>query len=277
MAKTERPGVALAGEPMWSAPVAPPGPTVDPEAYALECVLRSLISLGAVTSPRSRQTAIGTSEIGHVCDRRIAYRLAGTPRSNLTDPLRALVGVGWHAAMAEVFGRLDGGLGRFLVEYPVSYRGIPGTLDLYDRASRTVIDWKTTLRSRVVATRHGGPPTPYVVQVQTYGAALESMGETPSHVALAYVPTDAELSGLWVWRTPYDRAVADAAIERLDRLRGRLPGATAPTPSETCGWCDNFRPHSTNLDLACPGQTMNEVRGNKDGSAVVASGPAESV
>lgn len=264
--------------PPWTLPSPPSGPIIDPEAYALETAVRSLILLGAATSPRSLQQSIGSSEIGHVCDRRIAYRLAGTPASNLTDPLRSLVGVGWHAAMADMFTRLDGGSGRFLVEHHVKYRDVPGTIDLFDRALHTLFDWKSTLKSKLTAIRHNGPPTPYVVQTQTYGAGLEAQGEDVRHVALVFVPVDADLDGLYVWRTRYDRAVADAAIDRVDKLRGRLPSTVPQTPDEMCGWCDQFRPGATDLNTACPGHTQNQRGTSNDSTArMVQSGPATNV
>lgn len=226
---------------------------LDVEAYALETALRGLVHLGTATSARSLQASLGSSEAGHACDRRIAYRLAGARPTNLTDPLRAFVGSGFHSAIAELFVRLDAGSGRFLVEQRLMYRGLPGTVDLFDRYTRTVIDWKTTLKSKLTKVRHDGPAQPYIVQTQLYGAALAASGEDVRSVALAFVPVDGSLADLWVWRARFDQRIADDAIDRIERLAGKDPATVKHTPDRLCPWCSHFREGSTDLAAGCPG------------------------
>lgn len=227
---------------------------VDPVAFAVAETYSSLIALGAATSPRNLQFAIGSSEIGYDCDRRLAYRLHGTPlvRRSL-DPLRALVGIGVHEALAQIFRRLDAGSGRFLVEYHVDYRGVPGSVDLYDRYSRTVVDWKTSTKDKVREYRRDGLPRNYVVQPQMYGAGLEAEGEEPAQVAVVFLPYDGNLTQTWAWTSAYDVRVADDAVDRLERLRGRPPALTENKPSRYCRYCDHYRPSSTDLRVGCPG------------------------
>jgi len=239
-------------------------PEPDVEAYALEAVLRSLVHIGAHTSPRSQQKTVGASEVGHPCPRRLAYQLVHTTPVNLGDPLRALVGTGTHLALAELMHRMDAGTGRWLVETPVAYRGVPGTVDLYDRMTGTVIDWKTTLRTKVARLRVDGPPAQYVTQLQIYAAALEAVGETPRWTALAYLPIDSGLNDLWVWRTGYHRDIADAAVDRLQHLaRAELettaghidPATVEAVPNYLCAWCPYHQPGAVDLSIACPGNT----------------------
>jgi hypothetical protein len=237
----------------FASPDPPAEPKLDVEAYAIEAALRSLIMLGSVTAPRSLQVTLGTSEVGHVCERRIAYRLAGTPKANLTDPLRSLTGTGVHLALADMFRRLGAHSGRFLVEQPVCYRGVPGTVDLYDRYTRTVIDWKTVLKSKLSHLRHDGPARNYVTQTMLYAAGLREAGEDVKTVALAFLPVDDELAKLWVWRAPFDQARADEAMDRIEALRYRAPETVPATPDRLCGWCDYYRPQSTDLATGCPG------------------------
>lgn len=243
-------------------PVTLPGP--DPEAYALEASLRSLVWLGAATSPRSRQRVVGASELGEPCQRKLAYRLDGTPPVNLPDPLRATVGTGVHAVMADMFRRLDAESGRFLVEIPVRYRGIPGTVDLFDRLTATVIDWKTVLRGKLGKLRVDGPPERYRVQLHTYAAGLMAMGETVRWVALAYMPIDSTLDDMWVWRTAASVAEADTAIDRLNGIHERKlnnvsgviePAGVEAKPSVLCGWCDYHRPGIPTDDYGCKGDS----------------------
>lgn len=234
-------------------PDAPQPKPTDPESYALERSLISLIQLGAATSHRSQQHVIGISEIGRICERQIAYKLNDTEPSNLTDPLRALVGTGWHLAMKEMFTRLDAGSGRFLVEHDVRFRGIPGTYDLYDRMTRTLIDWKTVLLAKLKSIRYNGPQSAHVVQLQTYAATLIIAGEKPIAAALAYVPVDGVLDELHVWRTGLDPSVADKAVDRVNAIDGRLPSTVNATYTDLCSWCDYYQPESTDIDAACPG------------------------
>jgi len=255
----------------WAQPQPVKAPTLDPDAYALADVLRTLIALGSFTTARSTQVSLGSSEAGHPCDRRLAYKLRRSDpatstawttaqvqqqpaHANLRDPLRALVGSGFHAAVAEIFTRLDGGSGRFLVESSVEYRGTPGTADLYDRWTGTVIDWKSSLKSKISHIRRDGPSAQYLTQVQLYGAALKARGEDVRTVALAWVPVDGELSGVYVWRAPFDQTVADEAIDRLVRLRGLPPEKARATPDRLCPWCSHYLPGSTDLTIGCPGE-----------------------
>jgi hypothetical protein len=228
---------------------------MDPTALALAAEVESLIQLGAATSPRSLQPSVGASEVGAECDRRMSYRMRGVPPTNQTDPLRALVGLGGHLALAELFTRLGSGTGRFLVEQRIVYRGLPGTCDLFDRYRHVVIDWKMPTLSRLKKYKIDGVPRHYSTQVQVYGAGLTLLGERVDKVAVCFLPVDGQLSDLWAWISPYDVRIADDAIERLERLRGVRPEDATPTPSRLCGWCDNFLPNSTNIAAGCPGMT----------------------
>lgn len=227
-------------------------PEMDPTALALATALDSLIALGAATTPRSLQLAIGSSEAGHKCDRRLVYKLNGVPPCNFRDPLRALFGSEAHAALADMFRRLNAGSGRFLVETPVQYRSFPGTVDLYDRHTKTVVDWKSTTKAKLRRIRSEGAPRPYQVQLQLYAAGLAEVGEEPVRVALAYLPIDGELSDLWVWTDLVRRDVADDAVDRVARLEGIKPADATPKPDRLCPWCDHYRPGSTDLGTGCP-------------------------
>jgi len=234
-----------------SAPaVASPAP-MDPDAYAMAASTRSLIRWGATRLPRARQKAIGASEVGHPCDRRITYKMSGQTGVNVPDPLRALVGIGWHRAMDDVFVRLNGDTGRFLVEQPVQYRGIPGTVDMYDSLEGVVYDWKTTTKAKLSKVRSGGPQPSYVTQVSIYAAALAELGFPVKLVALVFVPVDGRLDDLWVWRRPYDKSVADLAIDRIEHLAKVRPDEAVPSPDPLCTWCPYYNAESTDPLMAC--------------------------
>jgi hypothetical protein len=78
------------------------------------------------------------------------------------------------------------------------------------------------------------------------------MGERVDRVALAYVPVDSDLAGVYVWSEPFDRSIADAAIDRREALTATAPADAVPTPTRLCPWCAHYRPGSTDVSVACP-------------------------
>lgn len=241
-------------------PTEPPTPAIDPIALVLADALREAIWTGANSSERSRQTAVGMSEIGNDCDRELAYKIAEVPPLNLDgDPMPSIIGTGFHLHMEKIFSRLD--RRRWLVETPLNYRGIPGTADLYDRRRRLLIDWKSTSKSKLNRLRKDGPPRRAQVQVQLYGAAMRELGEDPRRLALVYIPRDGALDDLWVWSTLPDRKVVDEWVGRYEALvdrvaKGETPAQVAARPGRLCGYCDHYSPGSTDLGRGCPGPNL---------------------
>jgi hypothetical protein len=212
----------------------------------------SMIQLGLINTPRNLQRSIGPSQIGHPCDRHLVYLIDGTPIVNYSDPMKLLAGVGIHGCLAEIFRRLDGGHGRFLVEEYVSYRDIAGSCDLFDMWLHTVIDWKTCSKARLAKYIKDGPPDQYRVQIQMYAAGLQRAGHQVDRCALIFLPHDGALSQAWAWETAPDQSIADAAVDRLDSLKSDPP-ATPATPGRYCAYCDHYNPRATDLQLGCPG------------------------
>lgn len=237
-----------------AAPAPRAEPILDPHALVLGEVLADRIHTLAATSERSSQVAIGFSEVGGDCQRKLAHRLAGTAVSHRADPWPALVGTGVHTVLAEGFTRVDAGVGRFLVEHRVSYRGVVGTADLYDRRLRTVVDWKTTTKAKIARIRRMGPPASYSVQLQGYAAGLAEQGYDPAWVALAYLPTDGTVADMYIHLGPVDLGVIDAAVDRLDHIATTPLTETAMAPSPLCNWCPFYAPKTTDLSTGCPGQ-----------------------
>ena len=78
-------------------------------------------------SARSMQTTIGPSELGSSCDRRIAYRLAGTPEANWwSDPLPAIVGTAVHTWLESAVKQFQSVhyMDRWVTEITVTVSGI---------------------------------------------------------------------------------------------------------------------------------------------------------
>lgn len=235
-------------------PEAPEPPRVDPDALVIEKLLATFIRMGSTLDARSRQVEIGSSEVGWPCDRRVVYKLSGVPEINRDiDPLRRIIGTGVHHALADIFRDFDGGRGMFLIEQPVHYRGVPGTADLVWVSDTTILDWKTTTVDKIKRLKREGPPRHYIVQLMMYAAGLRAMGMDITTVALCFVPIDADhksgLKGLWVWRAPFNQALADDAVDRIERLRGLRPSQVDPKPDRLCAYCAHYNPNSTDIDL----------------------------
>lgn len=247
-------------QPTWATspdpdPAGKPQPHVDPAtSVQLSTIVGTLIGLADSTSDRSLQTSLGASEIGAECDRQLVYKLNGIPAVNRPDPLRAIIGSGLHLWLAQAIEKVDRGAGRFVVERRVEYRGIKGSADCFDRELHVVIDWKSSTLKKIADFKRQGVPRPYEVQAHTYGAALADRGEDVRNVALVFIPIDGTLLSIWSWVVPFDRTIADAAVDRVDTLRGRDPATVTACPSRLCGWCPAYSPNSADLSVACTGR-----------------------
>lgn len=223
--------------------------------------VRESIAIASALAPRSLQRSIGPSEIGVTCARALAYRLAGTVPTgkSKSDPMAALVGTGAHLIMAESFRRLRGRSGRFLIEHQVTYRGITGSVDLFDRRHHLAIDWKSTTKSKIKRVAREGPPARYLVQAMTYAAGLIESGETVDDIAIVYVPVDGGLADVHAIVRPFDRSIADDAIDRYESLQKEVaehgPAAVHARTSNLCAWCDFFQPGRAADANGCPGNS----------------------
>ena len=239
-----------------------------PDTYADE--LRSVIEAAITNAPRSQQTAIGPSEIGHPCDRRLGYRLLGTDKVNDTPGWRPTVGTAVHDWLASTFTEANaawreqtGQTGtRWLVEHRVDVGDdITGSCDLYDRVTRTLIDWKIVAATTLRTAKGDGPSDQYRTQVHLYGRGWTRRGLDVDTVGIFYLPSTGELHESHLWTETYDEDVATAALARLEQTRTltaafsdkALAALTTNTPERMCRFCPWHLPASTNLAAACPG------------------------
>jgi hypothetical protein len=228
-------------------------PSNDPATVALRDELMGMILWADANSERSLQQAIGPSEIGHECDRRIAYRLLETkPCNNNRDPWPAIVGTAVHAWLEKAVNSYQAAHGGAALTFPWVTETtvqpdaiIEGHCDLYRPG--LVVDWKTAGPDVIKKIRRASaPPASYRTQVHVYGYGHVRAGRPVDHVALVFLPRSGWLDGMYVWREPYDEAIAIAAIERVYAIGGKLlqglSGANIPaTPGDHCGFCPWFR------------------------------------
>lgn len=106
--------------------------------------VRDLIAAHDAARPRSRQTAVGPSNLSSPCSRKLVYQILGVPKVvGDTVNLAAWVGTSIHAQMERVLDGVDG----WETEIPVRLKlggGIElrGSIDAYHRPSGTIVDWK---------------------------------------------------------------------------------------------------------------------------------------
>lgn len=157
--------------------------------------------------PRSQQIQTGASGMFE-CRAANLLRLTETPESDPRLAWEAVVGTAVHA-MLEAASPPE-----VLTEQRVTYRGVPCTIDRYDPAARTLVDYKTKNAAGDIAkVRRYGPDRGEVAQVQIGAAALIEAGHPVDTVELLYLPRAGDLDSAWSWSAPFDRAQADAAAD----------------------------------------------------------------
>lgn len=245
-----------------------------PEATAIKRILSDIILWNERTSPRSLQKTIGPSEIGNTCDRRIAYRIAGVPGTNIwSDPWPAIVGTAIHDWLERAVNRFQAENQQhdWLTELRVQPDPlVQGRSDAFHVPTGTVVDYKTTNADTMRKLRKGEPPSPgYITQINLYGLGHERAGRVVKNVALVYYPRAGWLDDAFVWHAAYDRDTAERALDRLYRIGYRLLDLDIQThperfadiqasPGDGCVWCPMFNrdldPTVKASDTGCPGR-----------------------
>lgn len=244
-----------------------------PDLLAAE--LRGVINAAIANHPRTLQKAIGPSELGHPCARRVGYKLSGHDEVNAVpqdaQPWLPTIGVAVHAWLEDAFTAANttspvrqAGHSRWLVEARVAVGKlagveITGSMDLYDRVTATVIDHKivgpTTLRKY----KAQGPGEQYRTQIHLYGRGATRRGLPVDTVMIAFLPRNGELRDAYFWHEPYDEQVALATLQRAEGIAlattalGVDALAQLATADAYCTRCPFYRAGSQDLAAGCPG------------------------
>ncbi len=255
--------------------------------------LERVVTDFARADPRSQQTAIGPSELGQTCERKVAMTLLEVaPINHERDEWTSSVGHAIHTWMEGAFLHAnalllqEGKPARWLTEQTVHIRtGLAGHCDVYDLWTNTVLDHKfpgvTAIRKYKKAVdpatgRPGWPGQQYQWQAHTYGLGWKKIGFPVKSVAIACYPRSGLIRDTWLWQEPFREDIAQKALDRMDGLLvamnvaeelGDLGTFLSQLGRDTtnCTWCPFWTggPNpSTNPEKGCAG--MFEEPGYKD-------------
>lgn len=220
--------------------------------------------------PRSLQKQVGCSALGTDCDRKLGYQVLGINGARAkVQGWAATIGTAIHAYLETVFGNNDD----YLTEQPVTVThrdlSIPGTVDLYSKVHKAVIDFKLVGETTLAKARNGRISRQYSVQVQLYGLGLQQAGHKVDTVAILFLPRNKELSDAVLFETKFDPSIARMALERYALIANTVTthGVKAleqlAVEDAPCTWCDWFDPTSTELAKGCPGKPLTIPTLNK--------------
>lgn len=218
-----------------------PGP--DPLVQALKDELSKIILWNERSAPRSRQVAVGPSELGTECDRRLAYRIAGTSTANLdSDPWPATVGTAIHDWLERAMNRFqqhqgDHGYLTELRVYPDEL--VKGRCDLYNHKTSMVIDWKAQPDDELVLTPDGWTtlralaPGDHVIGAD--GSPTEVLGIFPQGKRPVYKITtsdgsSAEATSDHLWTILSEAGNAGKRVSRVMTTLEVMEELTKPRP-----------------------------------------------
>lgn len=251
----------------------------SPWAQRYAKTLRDVFEHAAARAPRTLQQHLGPSELGVMCDRQVAGKLAALPVTNhVNDPWPSIRGTALHAWAADAFtlDNLRYGYTRWVAEQKVTpHPEHPGTADLYDAAELAVVDHKFLGESSLSKVKKA-PPRKYVVQLLLYGLGYINIGLPVNRVVLAAYPaTKASLDDMYVWEreTSYDGADGELLAYVFEQTRIRknwadhilaapspeaalrdVPADTGEDRDSECYFCPFYRPQASQDGLyGCPG------------------------
>lgn len=235
----------------------------------LKEALIEIVDIAQRNSGRSKQVALGCSEVGQECELRLAYRMADMPAvHNGGDPWPAIVGTAIHAWMEQAVNDFQAihGIKRWLTEMAVFPSEIvAGHTDLYDTENFVVLDYKFPSPDNFRKMKKDGPSEQYMTQVQLYGLGHERAGRPVKRVGIVALGRQGWLKDLWVHTVEYDRKVALDAVQRIFTLGAKMIALGLPdsgawqeverSPSRLCSWCPMWnRNESVPSAKGCPGK-----------------------
>lgn len=207
-------------------------------------------------SPRSRQTAIGASEIGHPCSRRLGYKMLGVePVNTDTDSWPAIVGTSVHKYLERAFSKHPD----YATEVKVQLEPwTQGTADLVHLPSKTVIDHKVVGTTSLKTYRREGISPLYRVQLSMYAAGLNLAGIEIENIAVMFWSRSGMMRDAFAITEPYDETIVEQYLARFDAIKSLTEMGTdalsmLPTTPSNCIYCPYFFPLSSDTAMGCNG------------------------
>jgi hypothetical protein len=246
----------------------------------LKAQLLEIIHWADRNSPRSKQLAIGPSEIGQECDQRVARILAGMPQVNFRfDPWAGIVGTAIHSWMKDAVDRY--------LEVHIVPRGdlngpswmtetrvhaddvISGNSDLF---TGDVVDYKSAPSDKIKKMREGDTSlisTDRRIQGHIYGLGNVRAGRKVRDIVLVFLPRNGLIKDMYLHREPYDEVIAFKALDRMYKLVDELNAAELPekpenwsriavSPGSGCWYCPFFKAGVAGdkpSQFGCPGNS----------------------
>lgn len=197
---------------------------------------------------RSKQTQLGASSVGG-CRRQAWNILNDVPKTNYdTERLAAIVGTSIHATIAGAMEAADPFGDEFIIEQAFETPELKGHCDLFIKSTGTVVDWKTTTKSKLSAF----PSDQQRMQVQLYGYLIEEAGHMVHEVCLVAIPRDGQSKDIKVHTEPYDR---DTALAGLAWIKNIQEMTEPPAPEKSAFFCRNYCSwYDPTGSVACPGK-----------------------
>ena len=197
---------------MGKPPVTPKTKIGTVEEPQLWPEIRQLIEADIANAPRELQREIGPSELGTDCVHCLAAKLAGWPERR-SPGWRPFIGTCVHEHFEQMFRELNRDpahqflytsednvtelVERWRSEYRVTVGrlqglhggyDVTGSIDLWDRKTRSTIDWKIVGNTTVTKVKAHGPSQQYRVQASLYGMGLQNEGERVERNCIYFLP-----------------------------------------------------------------------------------------
>lgn len=205
--------------------------------------LLTIIESFSITD-RGRQTQIGVSEVGMLCQRCVVRKLANLPKTQDTGSWRAQLGTYVHAGLAEEFESRFGASGKVLIEHSLTvhtYKDfvLRGSCDAFfpNEGRGLVADWKVVGDDTLESVRNGNVKQQYIVQGNLYALGWELLGYPVETVALMFIPANKgnlQRDAVPV-AFPYDPMIAAQALAKIE---------TYIDLAEKIGWEALLKQHS---------------------------------
>lgn len=228
---------------MGKPPVTPKTKIGTVEEPQLWPEIRQLIEADIQNAPRELQREIGPSELGTDCVHCLAAKLAGWPERRSPGWL-PFIGTCVHAHFETMFYDLNGEpafqflytsednvtelVERWRSEYRVTVGrlqglhggyDVTGSIDLWDRKTRSTIDWKVVGNTTVTKVKAHGPSQQYRVQASLYGMGLQNEGERVERNCIYFLPRNkTSLGDALPWETRFDAKPGKWALARAQLL-----------------------------------------------------------